>query len=439
MKTVRAAVFASPPTIGRGSASALGLLFLGALAVSCSDDSSKDAPDAATGKQIVEPNPSLDTTTTLRRGPWLNAPSAGTVTVSWSTTEASSSRVELTPEGGQAQVVEGIVFLPVPTTPDPVVAGTIPTDYQHEVVLDGLVPGQSYTYRILSAADPKPQGTFTGPPERGDDFSFFLFGDTRSNHADHTDVITSMVALVEREGPVAFVVHTGDMVSTGGTIGHWDTFFEIEAPLISRSPILPVFGNHEAFLGRTVYESLFAIPPSSTSPSVRWYSVDMGDIHIATIDPYAMEMEPHLDWLEEDLASSTAKFKILAVHAPLFTFSNHPPAFALRDALLPILQASDVHLVVSGHNHLYERFFGHGIHFVVSGGGGAPLYGADDNPEADNSGAARLVADESMHYVFGRLTGDSIRFEAHTVPDETLIDCWVIDAFQPGAELPCVD
>ncbi|MDY0005011.1 MAG: hypothetical protein RBU30_27175, partial [Polyangia bacterium] len=123
----------------------------------------------------------------------------------------------------------------------------------------------------------------------------------------------------------------------------------------------------------------------------------------------------------------------------LFTFSNHPPDFALRDALLPILQATDVHLVVSGHNHLYERFFGHGIHFVVSGGGGAPLYGTDDNPEADNTGVTRRVGDASLNYIFGRLAGDQIRFEAYTVPGDTLVDCFVIDAAQPGAELSCQD
>ncbi|MDY0003739.1 MAG: metallophosphoesterase, partial [Polyangia bacterium] len=291
----------------------LGALILGAPVLpACGDDSKDDPPP---GKELVKPDPALDPVTTIRRGPWLNAPSAGVVTLSWTTDVASSSRVELTPEGGQAQVVEGIVFRPVSTIDDPILAGTLPTTFQHEVVLDGLISGQRYNYRILSAGDPKPEGSFLGPPELGDDFQFFLFGDTRTNDASHTEVISSMADLIAREGPVAFILHTGDMVSTGSSEDQWDEFFVIEGPLLKESPILPVYGNHEAILGRTTYEGIFANPPSSTSPSDRWYSVDMGDLHIAVLDPYCMEFEPHLDWLEEDLASSTAKFKILAVHS----------------------------------------------------------------------------------------------------------------------------
>jgi hypothetical protein len=432
-------------TLGRSVARSLGsrrlpawlgvaALIVGAAAC---DDSGDDGPEPKPGQQIVKPDPDLDPETSLRRGPYLNAPSPGVVTVSWTTDEPSSSRLELTPEGGEPEEVEGIVFQPVPTTEELVLAGNDPEGYQHEVVLDGLVPGQRYDYRILSAAEPYPAGTFVGPPEPGDDFRFFLFGDTRTNHDDHEAVIASMTRWVDQDGPAAFVLHSGDMVSTGGANDQWDDFFRIEGPLLSTTPIVPVYGNHEALLGRTIYEGIFATPPSSTSPTDRWFSVDVGEIHIAVFDPYSNEVEPHLDWLEEDLATSPAKFKILALHSPLYTYSNHAPNYALREELLPIIQAADVHLVVSGHNHLYERFFGHGVHFVVSGGGGAPLYGADDTPEADNTGAARIVADSSLHYVYGTLTGDQIRFETYTVPDETRIDCWIIDAAQPGAELSC--
>lgn len=401
----------------------------------CGDDSATPPP----GQKIVKPDPSLDPSATIRRGPYLNAPSPGTVTVSWTTTEPTSSRVELTPEGGTPTQVEGVVFQPVPTVEDETIAGTLPDGYQHEVTLDGLVAGTRYTYRVLSSGDPKPEGTFTAPPERGDDFSFFLFGDTRSNDDDHAAVISAMTTREASGGLAAFVVHTGDMVTTGGSDSQWDKFFEIEGPLVGHVPMIPVFGNHEALFGRTIFEGLFATPPSSTSPTDRWYSVDIGDIHFTVIDPYSAEIEPHFDWAEQDLADSDAKFKILTLHPPLYTFSNHAPAYDLRDTLLPILQATDVHLVLSGHNHLYERFFGSGIHFVVAGGGGAPLYGADDNLDADNAGATRMAADSSLHYISGRLTGDQLRFEVYSVPDETRIDCFVIDSAQPGVDVGCTD
>jgi hypothetical protein len=34
-------------------------------------------------------------------------------------------------------------------------------------------------------------------------------------------------------------------------------------------------------------------------------------------------------------------------------------------------------LVIAGHDHIYERGFASGVRYVVSGGGGAPLYGVE--------------------------------------------------------------
>ncbi|MFH2011026.1 MAG: metallophosphoesterase family protein [bacterium] len=407
--------------------------------IGCGDDDggANTTPGSDAAELLVDADPSLDPTTELRRGPYLQAPSPGTVTVSWCTDEPTTSRVEYGPAGEAQTEVAGITFIQQPTTDDPILYGTLPETYQHEVTLEGLVAGQRYTYRVLSAAAPEPEGSFVAPPDPGDDFRFFLFGDTRTHTEEHQSVIDLMAAEIDADGERAFVVHTGDMVNSGGLDANWDDFFEIEASLLSRTPMIPVYGNHEAMLGRTIYEGLMKAPPSTTGGNDRWFSVDIGDIHIATLEVYNMTDEPQLEWLEQDLAASAAPFKFVLVHSPLFTFSNHLPNFDLRDELLPILEATGVQLVLSGHNHLYERFFGSGIHFVVSGGGGAPLYGTNDNPEANNTGAVRQAADESLHYVSAELTGTQIQFEAIAVPDATPIDCFVIDSEVPGAELPC--
>jgi hypothetical protein len=36
--------------------------------------------------------------------------------------------------------------------------------------------------------------------------------------------------------------------------------------------------------------------------------------------------------------------------------------------------------VFSGHDHAYEHFFQNGVHYIVTGGGGAPLYDVDAPP-----------------------------------------------------------
>jgi predicted phosphodiesterase len=408
----------------------LALLLLGLL-VGCDEEqpAPKDNPESG--------DPALDGQAKLLRGPYLQSVSGGTVTVSWTTDVGATSRVHYWSDPKHVQVASGRTFVPTPSTDNSLLAGTLPLAFQHEVALPSLVPNEAYHYQVVSLPGPQPTAVFHAPPDESGDFSFFVFGDTRTNGDDHCQVIADMVPFVEADVNAAFVLHTGDMVETGGLEEEWDDFFEFEAPLLSRVPLLPVFGNHELFLGRTIFEGLFRQPPSSSGGTDRWYSVDVGNMHIAVLDAQSIGNEPQLAWLSEDLADSQAAVKVVALHKPLYTFSNHSPEVTLRESLLPILQKNHVALVVSGHNHLYERFFGDGIHFVVSGGGGAPLYGTHDDPEANNEGAELRAEAAVLHFVYGQRRGSQIRFETISSPDREVLDCWVIDPARPGVELPC--
>src|SRR5215208_2783395 len=63
-----------------------------------------------------------------------------------------------------------------------------------------------------------------------------------------------------------------------------------------------------------------------------------------------------LAWLEEELRKSSTDWKICYFHHPLYTSGRYSSsARALRVALEPILIAGDVDVVLSGHEHFYER------------------------------------------------------------------------------------
>ena len=56
----------------------------------------------------------------------------------------------------------------------------------------------------------------------------------------------------------------------------------------------------------------------------------------------------------------------------------------MQEYLQPLFEGNGVQLVFAGHDHTYERTIINGITYVVSGGGGAPLYGLEqlkDNPK----------------------------------------------------------
>ncbi len=420
------------------------LVFSGALVLACDDGGADPDGDGgtATGQVFVTPDPAADDSAVILKGPYLHAPAQGTVTIGWQTDLASTSRVSWGPEGGSMEEVEGQVYTQQSTTNDPLLAGMQPDGYFHEVVLEGLEPGQTYTYTVLGAAEPR-GGTFLAPPDPETTYSFLVFGDSRTGHDPHQRVINGIMDEMAARGRLSFIINTGDMTMTGGSERDWNRFFQIEASLLSDVPTLPVFGNHDFILGRTYFEALFRAPPSSTSPSDRYYSADVGDVHLAVVDIHTMEFEPHLDWLDEDLSSTLAPYKVVAIHPPLFTYSNHAPFYEWRDEIVPILEDNEVQLVVAGHNHCYERFVGYNGYYVTSGGGGAPLYGVDDNLDFDNMQASRIDAAKAYHFVWATVEPSGMTLEVVAgddgdAPVDTVIDCFRILPGEPVTEdIPC--
>ena len=84
----------------------------------------------------------------------------------------------------------------------------------------------------------------------------------------------------------------------------------------------------------------------------------------------------------------------------------------LRRRLEPIFTAGKVQVVLCGHDHNYQHHFANGIHYIVSGGGGAPLY--DVRPDTPFVVTARKV----YHYCEIVADGDTMKVRA-VEPDGT--------------------
>lgn len=80
-------------------------------------------------------------------------------------------------------------------------------------------------------------------------------------------------------------------------------------------------------------------------------------------------------WLEQALATSVAPWKVVAFHHPVFSCGNYSGVHEMRRLLVPVFERHGVDLVLSGHDHNYQRFGPRrGVTYVVHGGGGARLY-----------------------------------------------------------------
>jgi Calcineurin-like phosphoesterase len=87
-------------------------------------------------------------------------------------------------------------------------------------------------------------------------------------------------------------------------------------------------------------------------------------------------------WLERRLAASTARWKIVSFHHPAYTCGGYLSNPAVVSRWVPLFRKYGVQLVLSGHDHDYQRFArSHGVTYVVHGGGGQELYSLRSCPD----------------------------------------------------------
>jgi len=85
-------------------------------------------------------------------------------------------------------------------------------------------------------------------------------------------------------------------------------------------------------------------------------------------------------------------------------------------ALMPMFEKYKVTAGLFGHDHNYQHYVKNGIHYFITGGGGAPLYDVDKPPE----GITRKVA-STENFVVVNVNGKSAHVEAFK-PDGQMLD-----------------
>ena len=176
------------------------------------------------------------------------------------------------------------------------------------------------------------------------------------------------------------VLTLGDNAYPDGTTANYRCYNSTWGRFKSRTRPAP--GNHDYHVPNAAgYFSYFG---SAAGPSRRgYYSFNSGGWHIVSLNSES-NLSAQARWLKADLAASRAKCTLAYWHRPLFTSGAvHPPATDMRP-LFTVLYNARAEIVLSGHNHQYERFAPQtptgtsdptkGIVQFVAGTGGAGLY-----------------------------------------------------------------
>jgi hypothetical protein len=148
----------------------------------------------------------------------------------------------------------------------------------------------------------------------------------------------------------------------------------------------PAPGNHD--YNTSGASGYFGYYGAAAGPPGRgYYSYDLGDWHVVSlnsnIDMSAGSAQGQ--WLRADLAASTRRCALAYWHHPRFSSSDGHGSSTEPQPLWDALYEAGAEIVVSGHNHVYERFAPQtpggqsdpvrGIREFVVGTGGTGLHG----------------------------------------------------------------
>jgi acid phosphatase type 7 len=290
----------------------------------------------------------------------------------------------------------------------------------------GLKPGTIYYYQVFPGEAGK--GSFKTPSDGEGRFQFVVYGDTRTRHDVHRTVINGILKYASPD----FILHTGDLVADGNDPALWPIFFDAERELLRKAAFFPSLGNHERN-ALSYFDFLNA---------KAYYSFNWGNAHFMVIDSDIENAaatktlrdafwQEQTRWLEDDLREAQkADFR--------FLFAHHPPMTAVKrrqgdnphmTALEPMFEKYRLTAGFFGHDHNYQHYLQNGVHYFVTGGGGAPLYDVDTPP----AGITRKVV-STENFMVVQVDGLTARFEARTPDGQILEDTELISEKAPSAQ-----
>ena len=243
-------------------------------------------------------------------------------------------------------------------------------------------------------------------PNKPDSLKFGVIGDTGTGD-QHEYAVGKQLAEFRNQFKYEFVVMMGDNTYGGESAKDFQNRFELPyKPLLDAGvKFYAALGNHD-------------------TPNQRNYKLfNMGGKQYYTFRPklgvrfFALDsnyMNPEqLTWLENELKQSGSDWKIAFFHHPLYSSGGrHGSDMALRDQLEPLFLKYSVDVVLSGHDHFYERIKPQkGIQYWVVGGS-AKLRSGD----IGSTGLTAKGFDTGYSFMAVEIAGDEWHFQ--TISDQ---------------------
>jgi predicted phosphodiesterase len=211
--------------------------------------------------------------------------------------------------------------------------------------------------------------------------------------------------------PFEFVLMMGDNLYGGETPQDFEKKFSdpYKKLLADKVKFYATLGNHDQAL-QVNYENF-------NMNGKEYYRFKKGNVAFYSLNSNYMDKK-QVEWLESELAKDTSEWKVCFFHHPPYSSAKkHGSDGQLREVVEPIFLKYGVDVVLTGHDHVYERIKPQkGIYYFVSGAGGKLRSG-------DVDGASPLTEksyDRDMHFMLFEVAGDQMYFQAISRTGETI-------------------
>jgi predicted MPP superfamily phosphohydrolase len=247
-------------------------------------------------------------------------------------------------------------------------------------------------------------------PVKNGSVKFAVIGDTGTGDK-HQLAVAKQLTATRAKFPFDFVIMVGDNLYGGNSAKDYDRKFAIPyKPLLDAGiKFYAALGNHD-------------------DPSERYYKpFNMNGERYYTFKPangvrfFAMDStyvdDKQLKWVDDQLGMSGSDWKIAFFHHPPYSSGEtHGSDETLRTQLEPIFVKNGVNVVLTGHEHFYERIKPQkGIAYFITGSSAKLREGNITQTELTAKGF-----DSGYTFMIVEIVGDDMYYQALTDAGKTV-------------------
>jgi predicted phosphodiesterase len=260
-------------------------------------------------------------------------------------------------------------------------------------------------------------------PRKPGTLKFAVIGDTGTGDSNQYRV-AKVLAAARQTFPFEFVVMVGDNLYGADNPRDYEKKFAIPyKPVLDAGvKFYAALGNHDSpnqkqyKLFNMNGQRFYTFKPKD---GVRFFALDSN-----YLDP------EQLQWAEKELKASGSDWKIAFFHHPLYSSGErHGSDTALKDQLEPLFQRYSVDVVLTGHDHVYERIKPQkGIQYFVVGNSAKVRKG-----DLEEIGLTAKGFDTGYGFMLVELDGDQFHFQVISDAGKTIDSGTVVRNRQPNA------